>query len=112
MIFSYLSRQSLRNELLIATIFRKNSLQYYTYQAKNDFCEDMRYRDIDPASAGELELQRMKLFDIEKLRAQNRKIHVFLGKAKVSSKQSEHKYFIRTIARHTDLRNKVGINKF
>lgn len=72
----------------------------------------MRYRGIDPASASELELDRMKLFDIEKLKAQNRKIHVFLGKPKGSRNQSEDKYFIRTIARHTDLLNKVKNNNF
>jgi acetyl-CoA carboxylase/biotin carboxylase 1 len=45
--------------------------------------EDRIYRNLEPAMAFQLELIRMRSYDLEALPTSNQKMHLYLGKAKV-----------------------------
>lgn len=45
--------------------------------------EDRIYRHLEPGMAFQLELNRMKTYDLEALPTSNRKMYLYLGKAKV-----------------------------
>lgn len=48
------------------------------------FCEDRIYRHLEPALAFQLEINRLRNFDLEAIPTANLKMHLYLGKAKVS----------------------------
>ncbi|XP_041970632.1 acetyl-CoA carboxylase isoform X2 [Aricia agestis] len=79
--------------------------KFFTYRARNDFREDTIYRHLEPASAFQLELYRMRSYDLEALPTSNQKMHLYLGKAKVKKGQevTDYRFFIRSIIRHQDL---------
>lgn len=58
--------------------------KYFTYRARNGFCEDVIYRHLEPALAFQLELNRLKNYDLDPIPVSNHKMHLYLGKAKVS----------------------------
>ncbi|KAL0809386.1 hypothetical protein ABMA28_011580 [Loxostege sticticalis] len=79
--------------------------KFFTYRARNDFTEDTIYRHLEPASAFQLELYRMRSYELEALPTSNQKMHLYLGKAKVKKGQevTDYRFFIRSIIRHQDL---------
>ncbi|XP_063836582.1 acetyl-CoA carboxylase isoform X2 [Ostrinia nubilalis] len=79
--------------------------KFFTYRARNDFIEDTIYRHLEPASAFQLELYRMRSYELEALPTSNQKMHLYLGKAKVKKGQevTDYRFFIRSIIRHQDL---------
>lgn len=87
--------------------FSKTFPKYFTYRARLDYAEDKTYRHLEPASAYQLELSRLTLYDLQRRETQNRKMHLYLGTAKSSvankSSPKEQKYFVRSIVRHSDL---------
>lgn len=75
--------------------------KYFTYRLASGFKEDRIYRHLEPASAYQLELQRMHHFHLTKLPTNNPTMHLYLGRAKASTNCC--RYFVRSIVRHTDL---------
>nr|XP_024218668.1 acetyl-CoA carboxylase 1 [Halyomorpha halys] len=77
----------------------------FTFRNCDNFMEDRIYRHLEPGMAFQLELNRMKNYDLEALPTANRKMYLYLGKAKVAKGQSvtDFRFFIRSIIRHSDL---------
>ncbi|XP_050664997.1 acetyl-CoA carboxylase isoform X2 [Leptidea sinapis] len=86
-------------------LIKRQFPKFFTYRARNDFKEDTIYRHLEPASAFQLELYRMRSYDLEALSTSNQKMHLYLGKAKVKKGQevTDFRFFIRSIIRHQDL---------
>ncbi|XP_065065476.1 acetyl-CoA carboxylase-like isoform X2 [Rhopilema esculentum] len=78
----------------------------FTYRARTNFTEDSIYRNLEPALAFQLELSRLRQFDLTQIPTANNNLHVYFGAAKkVTDKQevTDHRFFIRAIVRHSDL---------
>jgi len=70
------------------------------------FLEDRIYRHLEPALAFQLEINRMRNFDLEAIPIANHRMHLYLGRAKQVTKAQEvtdYRFFVRTIIRHSDL---------
>ena len=74
------------------------------------FCEDQIYRHLEPGLAFQLEINRLRNFDLVNMPAANYKMHLYLGKAKVAKGQevTDYRFFVRAIVRHSDLITKVS----
>ncbi|XP_068249206.1 acetyl-CoA carboxylase isoform X1 [Palaemon carinicauda] len=74
-------------------------------RARDEFDEDRIYRHLEPALAFQLEINRLRTYDLEALPTANRKMHLYLAKAKVADGQevTDFRFFIRSIIRHSDL---------
>ncbi|KAM5238299.1 acetyl-CoA carboxylase 2 isoform 2-T2 [Ctenodactylus gundi] len=79
--------------------------KFFTFRARDEFAEDRIYRHLEPALAFQLELSRMRNFDLEAVPCANHKMHLYLGAAKVKegAEVTDHRFFIRAIIRHSDL---------
>ncbi|XP_060601349.1 acetyl-CoA carboxylase-like isoform X2 [Ruditapes philippinarum] len=88
-------------------VLRKKILpKYFTFRAKFKFNEDRIYRHLEPGLAFQLEINRMRNFDLETIPTANYRMHVYLGKAKQVAKGkevSDYRLFVRCIIRHSDL---------
>ncbi|XP_045508569.1 acetyl-CoA carboxylase isoform X2 [Colias croceus] len=86
-------------------LIKRQFPKFFTYRARNEFKEDTIYRHLEPASAFQLELYRMRSYELEALPTSNQKMHLYLGKAKVKKGQevTDYRFFIRSIIRHQDL---------
>lgn len=73
------------------------------------FAEDRIYRHLEPALAFQLELSRMRNFDLTAVPCANHKMHLYLGAAKVEAgtEVTDYRFFVRAIVRHSDLITKV-----
>lgn len=74
------------------------------------FEEDRIYRHLEPALAFQLELNRMRNFDLTAIPCANHKMHLYLGAAKVEvgTEVTDYRFFVRAIIRHSDLVTKVS----
>uniref|UniRef100_A0A8C0QU24 Acetyl-CoA carboxylase 1 n=1 Tax=Canis lupus dingo TaxID=286419 RepID=A0A8C0QU24_CANLU len=74
------------------------------YKADNGY-EDRIYRHLEPALAFQLELNRMRNFDLTAIPCANHKMHLYLGAAKVEvgTEVTDYRFFVRAIIRHSDL---------
>ncbi|XP_040859615.1 acetyl-CoA carboxylase 2 isoform X2 [Ochotona curzoniae] len=79
--------------------------KFFTFRARDEFAEDRIYRHLEPALAFQLELSRMRNFDLAAVPCANHKMHLYLGAAKVKEgvEVTDHRFFIRAIIRHSDL---------
>nr|KAG5704977.1 hypothetical protein BaRGS_022819 [Batillaria attramentaria] len=79
--------------------------KYFTYRAKFKFSEDTIYRHLEPGLAFQLEINRLRNFDLINMPTANYKMHLYLGKAKVAKGQevTDFRFFVRAIVRHSDL---------
>ena len=77
--------------------------------ASRQFQEDRIYRNLEPALAFQLELNRMRNFDMTAVPCANHKMHLYLGAARVQegAEVTDYRFFIRAIIRHSDLITKV-----
>jgi len=84
---------------------KKEMPKYFTYRARESFEEDRIYRHLEPALAFQLELNRMRNFDLVAVPTSNHRLHVYLGSAKVEdgTEVNDHRFFVRAIIRHSDL---------
>lgn len=75
------------------------------------FCEDQIYRHLEPGLAFQLEINRLRNFDLVNMPTANYKMHLYLGKAKVAKGQevTDYRFFVRAIVRHSDLITKVSV---
>ncbi|KFP87024.1 Acetyl-CoA carboxylase 2, partial [Acanthisitta chloris] len=79
--------------------------KFFTFRARDEFAEDRIYRHLEPALAFQLELSRMRNFDLTAIPCANHKMHLYLGAAKVKAgvEATDYRFFIRAIVRHSDL---------
>ncbi|XP_072289677.1 acetyl-CoA carboxylase isoform X3 [Eucyclogobius newberryi] len=79
--------------------------KFFTFRARDDFFEDRIYRNLEPALAFQLELNRMKNFDLKAVPCENHKMHLYLGAARAQegAEVTDYRFFIRAIIRHSDL---------
>ncbi|XP_078523505.1 acetyl-CoA carboxylase 2 isoform X2 [Lissotriton helveticus] len=79
--------------------------KFFTFRARDEFAEDRIYRHLEPALAFQLELNRMRNFDLKAVPCANHKMHLYLGAAKVEAgvEVTDYRFFIRAILRHSDL---------
>ncbi|XP_019394384.1 PREDICTED: acetyl-CoA carboxylase 2 isoform X3 [Crocodylus porosus] len=79
--------------------------KFFTFRARDEFAEDRIYRHLEPALAFQLELSRMRNFDLTAIPCANHKMHLYLGASKVAegAEVTDHRFFIRAIVRHSDL---------
>ncbi|XP_072839289.2 acetyl-CoA carboxylase 2 isoform X2 [Pogona vitticeps] len=79
--------------------------KFFTFRARDEFAEDRIYRHLEPALAFQLELSRMRNFDLVAVPCANHKMHLYLGAAKVEegAEVTDYRFFIRAIVRHSDL---------
>uniref|UniRef100_G3TBG5 acetyl-CoA carboxylase n=1 Tax=Loxodonta africana TaxID=9785 RepID=G3TBG5_LOXAF len=84
---------------------KKEFPKFFTFRARHKFAEDRIYRHLEPALAFQLELSRMRNFDLTAVPSANHKMHLYLGSAKVKegAEVTDHRFFIRAIIRHSDL---------
>ncbi|KAK0166882.1 hypothetical protein PV327_004353 [Microctonus hyperodae] len=88
-----------------AALQKRQFPKFFTYRNRDGFVEDRIYRHLEPGCAFQLELNRMRTYDLEALPTSNQKMHLYLGKAKVAKGQqvTDYRFFIRSIIRHSDL---------
>uniref|UniRef100_A0A8C3KHH4 acetyl-CoA carboxylase n=1 Tax=Calidris pygmaea TaxID=425635 RepID=A0A8C3KHH4_9CHAR len=81
------------------------TLSFLSRLARDEFAEDRIYRHLEPALAFQLELSRMRNFDLTAIPCANHKMHLYLGAAKVQAgtEATDYRFFIRAIVRHSDL---------
>ncbi|XP_024130292.1 acetyl-CoA carboxylase isoform X2 [Oryzias melastigma] len=79
--------------------------KFFTFRARDGFQEDRIYRHLEPALAFQLELNRMRNFDLKAVPCENHKMHLYLGAARVQegAEVTDYRFFIRAIIRHSDL---------
>ncbi|NXP82489.1 ACAC carboxylase, partial [Ramphastos sulfuratus] len=79
--------------------------KFFTFRARDKFEEDRIYRHLEPALAFQLELNRMRNFDLTAIPCANHKMHLYLGAAKVEVgiEVTDYRFFVRAIIRHSDL---------
>uniref|UniRef100_V5GV05 Acetyl-CoA carboxylase n=1 Tax=Anoplophora glabripennis TaxID=217634 RepID=V5GV05_ANOGL len=88
------------------TVFKhKQFPKFFTYRARDGFLEDKIHRHLEPACAFQLEINRMRSYNLEALPTSNQKMHLYLGKAKVAGGKevTDYRFFIRSLIRHSDL---------
>jgi acetyl-CoA carboxylase / biotin carboxylase 1 len=91
--------------ITFAALKKRQFPKFFTFRARDIFEEDRIYRHLEPACAFQLELNRMRTYDLEALPTANQKMHLYLGRAKTAKDQkvSDYRFFIRSIIRHSDL---------
>ncbi|XP_039627737.1 acetyl-CoA carboxylase isoform X2 [Polypterus senegalus] len=79
--------------------------KFFTFRARDQFEEDRIYRNLEPALAFQLELNRMRNFDLTAVPCANHKMHLYLGAARVEegAEVTDYRFFVRAIIRHSDL---------
>lgn len=99
-----LKQKSIRRITFLA-LNKRQFPKIFTFRNCDNFMEDRIYRHLEPGMAFQLELNRMKTYDLEALPTSNRKMYLYLGKAKVAKGQevTDYRFFIRSIIRHQDL---------
>lgn len=91
--------------ITFVVLFRRQHPKFFTFRARDSFNEDRIYRHLEPALAFQLEINRLRTYELEALPTSNQKMHLYLGKAKVAKGQevTDYRFFIRSIIRHSDL---------
>ncbi|KAK7582615.1 hypothetical protein V9T40_014060 [Parthenolecanium corni] len=99
-----LKQKSIRRITFLA-LNKRQFAKLFTFRNSDNFVEDRIYRHLEPGLAFQLELNRMRTYDLEALPTSNRKMYLYLGKAKVAKGQevTDYRFFIRSIIRHQDL---------
>ncbi|XP_047674506.1 acetyl-CoA carboxylase 2 isoform X2 [Tachysurus fulvidraco] len=79
--------------------------KFFTFRARDEFQEDRIYRNLEPALAFQLELNRMRNFALMAVPCANHKMHLYLGAARVEegTEVTDYRFFVRAIIRHSDL---------
>uniref|UniRef100_A0A670ZYG8 acetyl-CoA carboxylase n=1 Tax=Pseudonaja textilis TaxID=8673 RepID=A0A670ZYG8_PSETE len=98
---TFLITQQVSEKIYVRRAFPK----FFTFRARDEFAEDHIYRHLEPALAFQLELNRMRNFDLTAVPCANHKMHLYLGAAKVEegTEVTDYRFFIRAIVRHSDL---------
>lgn len=89
--------------------------KYFSYRARDHFHEDKIYRHLEPALAFQLEINRLRTYDLEAIPTPNNKIYLMLGSAKTDRglhNANDYRFFVRSIIRHSDLVTKEASAEF
>lgn len=111
---SDLEKQSIRRVTFIVCD-RYRFPRYFTFRYRNGYVEDQIYRHLEPALAFQLEINRLRNYDLEAIPTASQKMHLYLGKAKVlapGQQVTDFRFFVRTIIRHSDLITKEASYEF
>ncbi|TPP63506.1 Acetyl-CoA carboxylase 2 [Fasciola gigantica] len=86
----------------------------YTFRARDKYREDRVYRHLEPALAFQLELNRMRNYELEQLPCLNRRMHLYLAKSKtlIGRTTIDYRFFVRCIIRHADLLSREASFEF
>ncbi|KAL5104803.1 Acetyl-CoA carboxylase [Taenia crassiceps] len=81
---------------------------FFNFRARDNFKEDRVYRNLEPALAFHMEINRLQNYDLEPIPVLNRRMQMYIGKAKVSQGQGavDFRFFVRSVIRHADLVSK------
>uniref|UniRef100_A0A3Q2YRR4 acetyl-CoA carboxylase n=1 Tax=Hippocampus comes TaxID=109280 RepID=A0A3Q2YRR4_HIPCM len=92
-------------KVISLTKYHREFPKFFTFRARDGFQEDRIYRNLEPALAFQLELNRMRNFDLTAVPCANHKMHLYLGAARVQegAEVTDYRFFIRAIIRHSDL---------
>ncbi|XP_042297368.1 acetyl-CoA carboxylase 2 [Sceloporus undulatus] len=81
--------------------------KFFTFRARDEVSAARFFDRLSPlgALAFQLELNRMRNFDLVAVPCANHKMHLYLGAAKVDegAEVTDYRFFIRAIVRHSDL---------
>jgi len=110
-----LEQQSIRRVTFVVCD-RYRFPRYFTYRYRDGYAEDQIYRHLEPALAFQLEINRLRNYDLEAVpTASQNKMHLYLGKAKMRApgqQVTDFRFFVRTIIRHSDLITKEASYEF
>ncbi|KAL7058134.1 hypothetical protein AAHC03_016978 [Spirometra sp. Aus1] len=83
---------------------------FFTFRARDNFREDRVYRHLEPALAFQMEINRLRNYNLELIPVLNRRMHIYLGQAKISQGQGavDFRFFVRSMIRHADLVSKAA----
>ncbi|KAI0032669.1 acetyl CoA carboxylase [Vararia minispora EC-137] len=88
--------------------------QYPEYYTLRDFggvwSEEQAIRNIEPATAFQLELNRLSNYNLEPVFAENKQIHIYHGVAREN--QLDHRFFIRALIRPGRLRDNMNTAEY
>ncbi|KAF2986586.1 hypothetical protein EK904_009211 [Melospiza melodia maxima] len=89
---------------------RRGSSTALAHGCARQFAEDRIYRHLEPALAFQLELSRMRNFDLTAIPCANHKMHLYLGAAKVQAgtEATDYRFFIRAIIMFQSYGDKHG----
>jgi len=82
-----LAERSIRRVTFLV-LERQKFPKFFTFRHRDGYREDRIYRHLEPALAFQLELNRMKNYNLEAIPTANQKMHLYLGKAKVMNESS------------------------
>jgi acetyl-CoA carboxylase/biotin carboxylase 1 len=82
--------------------------KYFTHRLRNNYDEDKIYRNLEPALAFQLEINRMRNYTLETIPTGNRRHHLYLGRAQQSRDMVDYRFFLRCIIRHADMVSKAA----
>eukprot|EP01012_Entosiphon_sulcatum_P026964 TRINITY_DN3247_c0_g1_i1.p1 TRINITY_DN3247_c0_g1~~TRINITY_DN3247_c0_g1_i1.p1 ORF type:complete len:2163 (+),score=392.04 TRINITY_DN3247_c0_g1_i1:197-6490(+) len=86
---------------------------YYTFRRKTNFEEDLIYRNVSPTHAYQMELYRLRNYELQLYPLNNPRVHVYWAREKASVRKSseralpnfrERRFFVRVVAFPVDLR--------
>lgn len=110
-----LEQQSIRRVTFVVCD-RYRFPRYFTFRFRDGYAEDQIYRHLEPALAFQLEINRLRNYDLEAVpTASQNKMHLYLGKAKIRApgqQVNDFRFFVRTIIRHSDLITKEASYEF
>ncbi|KAM7536286.1 hypothetical protein Aperf_G00000086942 [Anoplocephala perfoliata] len=80
----------------------------FNYRARDNFKEDRVYRNLEPALAFQMEINRLQNYDLEPIPTLNHHMQMYFGQAKVSQSHGavDFRFFVRGIIQHADLVSK------
>uniref|UniRef100_A0A0R3X0R7 Acetyl-CoA carboxylase n=1 Tax=Hydatigena taeniaeformis TaxID=6205 RepID=A0A0R3X0R7_HYDTA len=83
---------------------------FFNFRARDNFKEDRVYRNLEPALAFQMEINRLQNYDLEPIPVLNRRMQMYIGKAKMSQGQGavDYRFFVRSVIRHADLVSKAS----
>ncbi|VDC06097.1 unnamed protein product [Peniophora sp. CBMAI 1063] len=85
--------------------------EYYTLRDFNgEWREEEAIRNIEPATAFQLELSRLSNYNLEPVFVENKQIHVYHGVAREN--QLDHRFFVRALIRPGRLRDNMNTAEY
>ena len=91
--------------ITFVVMFEHQHSKFFTYRSRDQFHEDRIYHHLEPALSFQLEINRLRTYELGALPTANQKMPLYLGKAKVAKGQevTDYRFFIQSIIRHLDL---------
>ncbi|KAG1687910.1 Acetyl-CoA carboxylase [Nymphon striatum] len=84
--------------------------KFYTFRDRNTFEEDRIHRHLEPAMAFQLEINRLRTYNLEAISTANQRMHLYLGKAKSDSVSNSNFLQVEGSSLHVKLSNQNFLN--